>query len=213
MQQARRPLPSRGGGRLSRAHLHAGAGDAVGRPPHAGQLPCLAERPPCAQARGCHRAEECGVGLVTFRHDGAHLAFAAPVLRRSGPPSPAEWQETLQFLGIDAANAADAAWIDNGPGWLGIRLASAAQVLALPPARAWPRRIDMGVVGTYPSGSLNASVAPWRYASGILSGPSLARQNTCLGRNGRVQVSQDANGQVWIGGATRTQVQGLLLGA
>ncbi|RMX08892.1 PhzF family phenazine biosynthesis protein [Corticibacter populi] len=179
--------------------------------------------------------QECGAGLVSIRREGPHLAFAAPALRRSGPPSHAELQEALRFLGIDAAEVTEAAWVDNGPGWLGIRLASAAQVLALQPARAWPRRIDIGVVGLYPAdsgaavevraffsdqhgsivedpvtGSLNASVAQWLYASGVLSGPYLARQGSCLGRDGQVHVSQDADGQVWIGGATRTQVRGQL---
>lgn len=180
-----------------------------------------------------HIVQECGVGLVRIERQAGRLAFAAPALLKSGPASAEERLEAQQVLGIRAEDIVEAAWIDNGPGWLGIRLASAKQVLALAPARSWPERIDIGVVGTYPAGaetaievraffsdqhgaivedpvtgSLNASVAQWLSSTGVAQLPYVAAQGTCLGRQGRVYASQDAAGQIWIAGDTYTHVQG-----
>jgi PhzF family phenazine biosynthesis protein len=78
--------------------------------------------------------QECGVGLVAVRRDQGRLCFAAPSLIRAGAPSREELSEAVRFLRIDPCDVVDATWVDNGPGWLGIRLASAEQVLALQPA-------------------------------------------------------------------------------
>ncbi|WP_282677328.1 PhzF family phenazine biosynthesis protein [Serratia marcescens] len=180
--------------------------------------------------------QECGVGLVSIRREAGRLCFAAPPLIRSGAPSEAALADALRFLGIAPEEALDAAWIDNGPGWLGIRLASAERVLSLTPARSWPRRVDIGVVGPHAdgdaafevraflsdhlgaivedpvTGSLNASLAQWLFASGVVSGGYIAAQGRCRGRNGRVYVTRDASGRIWVGGDTRTQVEGRLQG-
>lgn len=141
--------------------------------------------------------QECGAGLVVIRRDGERLSFAAPPLIRSGAPSPDDLIEARELLGIDASEIVDAAWIDNGPGWLGIRLASAEKVLSLSPRRSWPGRIDVGVVGPHApgsdaavevraffsdhlgtivedpvTGSLNASVAQWLFATGAVEEPT-----------------------------------------
>ena len=178
--------------------------------------------------------QQCLAGLIPIRRDADRLAFAAPPLIRSGAPSPQELQQALKFLGIEATDVVDAAWIDNGPGWLGIRLASAQQVLDLAPQRSWNGRMEVGVVGPHNAadtafelrafftdhngtvledpvtGSLNASVAQWLYATGIATGPYIAAQGTCLSRTGRVYISRDDAGQVWVGGNTHTVVRGSL---
>jgi len=127
----------------------------------------------------------------------------------------------------------EARWIDNGPGWLGIMLASAEAVLAVDYQRAWPRRADLGLVGFYPpghetacelraifsdntftlredpvTGSLNASVAQWLYDSGRVSGGYVASQGGRLGRKGRIHVRRDGEGIIWIGGDTATRFTG-----
>ena len=185
---------------------------------------------------GSHIVQQCGIGLVPIRRDGSRLAFAAPALLRSGPPSPQELQLARSFLRVDEKDVVDAAWIDNGPGWLGVRLASADKVLALQPDRSWPQRIEIGVVGPHATGgetafeiraffsdgngtivedpvtgSLNASVAQWLYASGVVNEPYIAAQGTRLGRQGRIHIDRDSTGQVWVGGQTRTGGQGNLL--
>ncbi|UVL82303.1 PhzF family phenazine biosynthesis protein [Pseudomonas sp. B21-028] len=183
-----------------------------------------------------HVVQECGAGLVSIRRDQGRLCFAAPAVIRSGTPSREELSEAVQLLRIDPRDVVDAAWVDNGPGWLGIRLASAEQVLALQPAQNWPRRIDVGVVGPHSSGdtafevraffsnhlgaivedpvtgSLNASLAQWLFEAGLAGQAYVAAQGTRLGRKGRIHVCRDDAGQVWIGGETRTQVEGRLQG-
>ncbi|MEA1083180.1 PhzF family phenazine biosynthesis protein [Sphingomonas sp. CD22] len=177
--------------------------------------------------------QQCGVGLVAIRSEGGRLAFAAPPLLRSGPPSEAEIAEVAAILRIERDAIVDAAWVDNGPGWIAVMLRSAAAVLAIEPARHHPGRVDIGVVGAHApdgdaafelraifsdahggliedpvTGSLNASVGQWLFASGRVQGGYVAAQGTRLGRTGRIHVSQDGDGQVWVGGVTRTLVAG-----
>ncbi|MEH3107657.1 MAG: PhzF family phenazine biosynthesis protein [Sphingomonas fennica] len=177
--------------------------------------------------------QQCGAGLVTLRTDGTDLAFAAPPLLRSGAPAEAEIATAAAVLGIDRAAIVDAAWADNGPGWIAVMLDSAEAVLALEPARHHPDRIDIGVVGPHApghdaafeiraifsdaqgaliedpvTGSLNASIGQWLFASGRAQGRYVAAQGTRLGRTGRIRVSQDETGQVWVAGATQTLFSG-----
>ncbi|MDR6590287.1 PhzF family phenazine biosynthesis protein [Agrobacterium tumefaciens] len=181
--------------------------------------------------------QECGAGLVTIRRSHGRLSFAAPPLIRSGAPTPAELEDARQFLGIEACDVIDAAWIDNGPGWLGIRMASAEKVLGITPARSWTHHIDIGVVGPHAkggetafevraffsdhlgtivedpvTGSLNASLAQWLFATGVVGEDYVAAQGTRLGRHGRIYLTRDDAGQIWVGGETRTHVEGRLLG-
>ncbi len=177
--------------------------------------------------------QECGAGLVTIRTDGDRLAFAAPPLLRSGPPSEQELARVAETLRIDRGAIVDAVWADNGPGWIAVLLDSAEAVLAIEPARHGAERIDIGVVGPHApggetafeiraifsdgqngliedpvTGSLNASIGQWLFASGRAQGAYLAAQGTRLGRTGRIHVSQDAGGDVWVAGATRTLFSG-----
>ncbi|MBS0502202.1 MAG: PhzF family phenazine biosynthesis protein [Proteobacteria bacterium] len=176
--------------------------------------------------------QQCEAGLVPVRNDSGGLAFAAPPLIRSGSVDDATLDEIAGILGIGRDRIVDAAWTDNGPGWVTVLLGSAKEVLALEPARSHPGRIDIGVVGLYPpgseaayevraiftagfgslvedpvTGSLNASVAQWLLESGRVTAPYTAAQGTRLDRTGRVSVSQ-ADGQLWIGGNTRTLFRG-----
>lgn len=58
------------------------------------------------------------------------------------------------------------------------------------------------------TGSLNASLAQWLMAEGQVPGAYVASQGTCLGRAGRVHITQDAAGQVWVGGHSVTCISG-----
>ena len=174
--------------------------------------------------------QECGVGLVPLRRlapDG--LAFQAPPLIRSGPVDGPLLDEIAASLRIARTDIVDAQWADNGPGWIAVQLASAEAVLALAPG-ATAR--DIGVFGLYPpgspeavevraftplvsgagedpvTGSLNASLALWLLGAGKVTAPYTASQGTALGRRGRIHVSADADGSVWVGGAARTLISG-----
>jgi predicted PhzF superfamily epimerase YddE/YHI9 len=50
------------------------------------------------------------------------------------------------------------------------------------------------------------------FASGVVSGGYIAAQGRCRGRNGRVHITHDESGRIWVGGNTRTQVEGRLQG-
>ena len=177
--------------------------------------------------------QECGVGLVPIHRSEKTLAFAAPPLIRGGQVEESKIQEVAKFLRIDRSRIMDAQWADNGPGWIAVLLESAEAVLALDPPRAYRGRIDVGVVGPYPSdspvafelraffsdhhggvvedpvtGSLNASAAQWLLSSGRARAPYAASQGTRLGRAGRVFISQDRGGAVWVGGKTSTLFSG-----
>jgi PhzF family phenazine biosynthesis protein len=179
--------------------------------------------------------QDCGAGLVSVRRDGERLAFAAPPLVRTGAVEAADLAEAARVLRIGNDEIVDAQWVDNGPGWMAVRLKSAEAVLALEPVRAHDRPVVLGVVGAHApggdadyeiralfsdaygaiiedpvTGSLNASVAQWLFASGERSAGYVAAQGTRLGREGRVYIDRDAAGQVWVGGAVRTLVSGRL---
>jgi PhzF family phenazine biosynthesis protein len=175
--------------------------------------------------------QECGAGLVPIRRTGEGLAFAAPPLVRSGPVGDEDLERVAGALGIDRAEIVDAAWADNGPGWVAVLLQDADAVLALRPGVS---DYDIGVVGPHPAGaetawelraffpkdgasvedpvtgSLNASLAQWLLGSGRLDAPYVAAQGTALGRAGRVHVDRDGDGTIWIGGGTVTCIVGSL---
>lgn len=171
--------------------------------------------------------QQCGVGLIPIRRADSQLAFAAPPLVRSGPVDDKTLAEVTAFLGITSTDIVDAAWIDNGPGWIGFLLKSADHVKRLRPKTTYPTQMDVGVVGPHEAGapanfelrafytdqngnvredpvtgSLNASVAQWLFASGRAKDRYVAAQGTCIGYTGRVELTIDGSGQVWVGGKT-----------
>ena len=172
--------------------------------------------------------QECPAGLVRVRRTPEGLAFAAPPLRRSGPVEEPLVAHLAEVLGVERSAILDAAWVDNGPGWVGVLLGSADEVLALRPRGV---DLDVGVVGPHAAGSpeafelraffrvgdtviedpvtgsLNASVAQWLLGTGRATAPYVASQGTAIGRRGRVHVSQDEAG-VWVGGPTVTVLTG-----
>ena len=173
--------------------------------------------------------QQCAAGLITVRRGADGLAFAAPPLMRSGPVDDADLDEVAAALRIARSEIVDAAWADNGPGWIAVMLRDAAAVLALSPA---PSELKIGVVGPQPAGSdtafevraffpkngasdedpvtgsLNASLAMWLLGSGTATAPYVASQGTAMGRRGRVHVSTDDAGAIWVGGGTVTCVTG-----
>ncbi|WP_343527582.1 PhzF family phenazine biosynthesis protein [Sphingomonas sp.] len=58
------------------------------------------------------------------------------------------------------------------------------------------------------TGSLNASIGQWLFDSGRVQGAYIAAQGTRLGRIGRIHVSRDEEGQVWVAGNARTLFSG-----
>lgn len=189
-----------------------------------------------ARWSGCGKDEivqECGLGLVPIRRQTGGYAFRAPPLVRSGPVEPAVLARALDALALRPADVLASAWVDNGPGWIGLQLRDADAVLAVQPSARVDGRLDVGLVGAHPpggdlqfelrafftdeahrviedpvTGSLNASIGEWLFARGLARGAYRARQGTCIGRSGLVQVTQDGAGQVWVGGPVATYGEG-----
>ena len=66
----------------------------------------------------------------------------------------------------------------------------------------------VGVTEDPVTGSLNASLAQWLMAEGHMPTRYSARQGTVLGRAGQVYLTQDVQGQVWVGGDVVGCIQG-----
>lgn len=58
------------------------------------------------------------------------------------------------------------------------------------------------------TGSFNASLAQWLMEAGHMPTQYVAAQGTCIGAAGRVHLSRDASGQVWVGGNVVDCVRG-----
>lgn len=181
-------------------------------------------------ARGPRIVQECGIGLVELRREDDRLAFAAPERLRSGPVAADDLARIADGLRIGPDEIVDAEWVDNGPGWVAVLLADAAAVLSIWPDPGALGDLAVGVVGIYPegecaievrafvgglgvdedpvTGSLNAGVAQWLTGNGTLPASYVASQGTALGRRGRVHISTDPDGVIWVGGNTRTTITG-----
>ena len=180
--------------------------------------------------------QECGAGLVPIRRGDHSLAFAAPPLLRSGPVDEAMQAQLAAVLGIGREEMVDTQWVDNGPGWVAVRLADADAVLAIEAdfdQYTGDGSLDIGIVGLYPegaecaievrtvfsdehgamredpaTGSLNASLAQWLLSNDTLTAPYIASQGGCLGRKARIRIDQGSDGTVWVGGASVSCING-----
>lgn len=178
--------------------------------------------------------QECGAGSISIRRDDDLLAFAAPPLLRSGPIDPELLARRIRQLGLRASDVVDSAWIDNGPGWMGLLLESADAVLAVDAPAETITGFDVGLVGPHVdghefaievrgffadaagavredpvTGSLHASVAQWLTASGRVDAPYTASQGRVLGRAGQVHVGRRQD-QIWVGGHSTVVVDGTI---
>ena len=173
--------------------------------------------------------QECGVGLVALRR-APRLAFQAPPLRRFERPTREEWDRVVAALGVEPDEVLDMSWVVNGPRWVAAHLRTVEAVLALEPDPALFSDMEIAAFARYPdgsecaievrafpvplgiaedpvTGSLNAGLGQW-LAGGELPSEYVASQGTVLHRRGRVHITKEADGTVWVGGDTRTTVVG-----
>ena len=175
--------------------------------------------------------QQCGVGLVDVRRDGERLAFAAPPRRRTGALEPAVRAQIERALRLAPGEVLADQWVDNGPGWCAVLLASAERVRALRPDWAALGELKLGVVGPHPdgdaervevrafiggggyedpaTGSLNASLAQWLMETGRAPAAYVAAQGAALGRAARLHLRRDGD-TVWVGGDVTPVMQGEL---
>ncbi|MBZ2196172.1 PhzF family phenazine biosynthesis protein [Occultella gossypii] len=178
--------------------------------------------------------QECGVGLIDVRRDADLLSFAAPPTLRSGNLDEHDLDRIVAAFGIDRTQVLAHQWIDNGPGWAVIRLATAQEVLDLNPDLTLIPDAMIGALGPYPPGSehayelrsfapgvgvaedpvcgsMNASVGQWLVRTGETVDGYRVSQGRRLDRAGDITVTVDADRAVWVGGQTQTLFRGTAL--
>jgi PhzF family phenazine biosynthesis protein len=183
--------------------------------------------------------QECAAGLIGIKADGERLAFAAPPLIKTGPVEADLLARVCQGLQLKASDLVQAAWCDNGPGWMGLVLKSADDVLKIKPLAELLQGLKIGLIGPQPSsaqtdaldpvnfevraffpkdegiqedpvtGSLNAAFASWLIPQGLAPARYVASQGSVLGRRGRVYIEQ-SGGQFWVGGYSKTCISGTI---
>lgn len=185
--------------------------------------------------RGSEIIQECGVGLVRVRRDANRLAFVAPPLQRSGPVATDQAEAVRRALRIEAHEVLGAQWIDNGAGWLALRLSSPDVVLRIKPDFSQLGSTPVGVFAAWPAsashvdlefevrafiagdampedpvtGSLVAGIAQWLRSDHLAPDSYLVNQGRLLGRAGKIHVNVHDE-DIWVGGNTLTLVDGVL---
>ena len=182
-----------------------------------------------------HVVQQCAKGLVNVRRQGRQLSFAAPPLAREAVPAALQ-AKVMQALDLSADQLLAAQWLDNGSRWMGLLLREVqavraarpqatalramgvkAGLCALHPAGGQPEPVlevrgiflmPHGIAEDPATGSLNASLAQWLLQDGYVQAPYLARQGANIGRAGRLELSRDAAGQVWVGGTVHSCIDG-----
>lgn len=209
----------------------------TGELPFAGH-PTIGSAHAWLEAGGAPRGElvvqECGAGLVDVRRS-PRLGFAAPPLRRAGAVAADLRDRIVRALGVESAAVVEMAWIDNGPGWVGVDLGTAEAVLAVVPDVAAFTDLKVTVLGRWDpdsaarfgadvevrafyadgrefgedpvTGSANAGLAQWLIGTGALPAAYTSRQGSVIGREGRVRL-ESADGQVWVSGDAVTRIVG-----
>ncbi|MHA7176793.1 PhzF family phenazine biosynthesis protein [Arthrobacter sp. Sr24] len=174
--------------------------------------------------------QECAAGLIPIRVSGDRFAFQAPPLTRYEAVEETQLQLIAVVLGIGREEILDSSWIVNGPQWIGIRLESAQDVLALRPDSGQLGDLEIGVIGPYGpgaetafevrafvggdavwedpvTGSLNAGLARWLIDTSRAPAHYVVSQGTVLGREGRVHIDVEGD-TIWVGGHVAACVEG-----
>ncbi|MEN5203152.1 PhzF family phenazine biosynthesis protein [Stenotrophomonas sp. TWI700] len=176
--------------------------------------------------------QECGIGLVRIRRKDGRLSFQAPPLLRDSVLDADLLARVVTGLALQQEEVMDARWVDNGGGWLAVRLRSRASVLAARPAFEQLAGLKIGVFGPWEAGSsedvqfesrafiagdgvpedpatgsLNAGIARWLRNEEYPATRYVISQGTALGRAGRIHVECSGN-EVWIGGECATCITG-----
>ncbi|CAI9008074.1 PhzF family phenazine biosynthesis protein [Pseudomonas chlororaphis] len=185
--------------------------------------------------KGEEIVQECSVGLVRIRRNGAELAFLAPPLLKSGPVEAGLLEQVRQGLRLAPGAIVDAQWVDNGAGWLAVLLAERGQVLDLQPDYSQLKDLAVGVIAPWnperdgdaaqfevrafiagdgmpedpATGSLNAGIAQWLLGAGLAPESYVVSQGLSMGRAGRIQVERIGD-EIWIGGSAVTCIEGSL---
>lgn len=174
--------------------------------------------------------QECGIGLIEVLQSEDRFSFKSPELIRGEALSSQLLTEVALTLNIEKSKILDSKWIDNGPGWIGVLLSSAEEVLAITPNRN--SNLALGLFGFYgaeykykyevrgfypedgllvedpATGSLHASGAQWLISKGKCAAPYLASQGKVINRRSEIHVTSDTDQEIWIGGRAEIRIKG-----
>lgn len=183
--------------------------------------------------------QQCGKGLVPLRVDGSLISFKLPEPALSEIHAE-QMAALATALGVPLHTVGANALVDVGVVWFTLQLADADAVRRLQPdlgriaalsteggpgvtvfgleqdgAEAQVEVRSFAPADATPEdpvcGSGNGCVAALVRRDGLLGGRSyVARQGSRLGRDGRVEVSFEDDGSIWVGGQAVTCVEGTL---
>ncbi|MFI6468286.1 PhzF family phenazine biosynthesis protein [Streptomyces sp. NPDC050528] len=177
--------------------------------------------------------QECAVGLVAVRRGEGALAFAAPPRVREGALDEDQLRWIVGAFGITRDRIVAHQWVDNGPGWAVVQLATAEEVLALEPDFSLAPTAMVGAIGAYGDGSrhafelrtfapgagvpedpacgsMNAAVGQWLTSTGGAPSSYRVSQGTRLGRAASIAITADPDGTVWVSGAADVCIRGAI---
>ncbi|MFI9780816.1 PhzF family phenazine biosynthesis protein [Streptomyces sp. NPDC051956] len=175
--------------------------------------------------------QECAAGLVTVRRSKDTLSFAAPPRVRDGALDDAYLEQIVAAFGLAHGQVVAHQWVDNGPGWAVLQLATAQEVLALEPDLSRIPAAMVGAIGAHPEGSehhfemrtfapaagvpedpacgsMNAAVGQWLTTTGAAPSTYRVSQGTRLGRAASIEITADTDGSVWVSGAATIGIRG-----
>lgn len=191
-----------------------------------------------AVPRGGRLVQQCAAGLLPVRVEPVQgrlqPSVRSPHARVRDEPAP-DWLLAGEVFGARRGPLQPALW-NNGPDWWLLELADAAAVRGWRPdmgaIAALPGNgklavfaagddgTDLVVRGFAPgvgiaedpaTGSVNASIAAALHRAGRLPGHAgryLASQGREIGRDARLQLAVDAEGEVWVGGPVHAVIRG-----
>ncbi|MEV7955225.1 PhzF family phenazine biosynthesis protein [Streptomyces sp. NPDC088141] len=177
--------------------------------------------------------QECAAGLVTVRRREGVLSFAAPPRIRDGALDDAYLDQIVAAFGLTRERVLAHQWVDNGPGWAVVQLATAQEVLALEPNLSLIPAAMVGAIGAHPEGSehhfemrtfapgagvpedpacgsMNAAVGQWLTSTGAAPSTYRVSQGTRLGRAASIEIAADMDGTVWVSGAATVCIRGTI---
>lgn len=181
--------------------------------------------------------QECGSGLVSILSEGDKLFLTLPKPNVNTIP-PERLEELTNALGVTSNHVKASATIDVGAVWMTLQLSNADEVRSLRPDMARLSALTpAGVTGVTvfgftssntdsqvevrsfaPSegvaedpvcGSGNGCVATLVRQLELIKEPNyVASQGYCVGRNGKVEVRFQENGDILLGGRAVTCIEG-----
>ena len=182
--------------------------------------------------------QQSAVGLVKVAKQGSQLAFAAPALNRQDLSATQieqlaqalgiSSQEIVKAQLLNNGPTWMSCWLKNTTTVLALKPSSKdllqlgfmvgvaaayrteekAKIVGKPDIEVRAFTPIDGLLEDPVTGSLNASLAQWLIAEKILPTQYVAQQGTCMQRKGRVELSQDSSGQVWVGGEVQLCING-----